>query len=155
MQETGTRRHFELFDSLRGIAVLSVLAFHIGAASLANATARYGVYTSQLLLGVTIFFLISGFLLYRPYAMAQFAGAQTPATGIYARRRFLRIVPAYWAALTLLAVWPGLEGVFTGDWWVYYGLFQSYRPRFMTGASEPRGASRSKWPSTSACRSLR
>ena len=68
-----------------------------------------------------IFFVISGFLLYR-----QFLGDRPPALGAYARHRFLRIVPAYWVALTLLAIWPGLVGVFTGDWPIYYGFLQVY-----------------------------
>jgi peptidoglycan/LPS O-acetylase OafA/YrhL len=37
-----------------------------------------------------------------------------------------RIVPAYWAALTLLAIYPGLPGVFTADFWRYYGFLQIY-----------------------------
>ena len=39
----------------------------------------------------------------------------------------LRIVPAYWVALTVLAATVGLCGVFTGDWWIYYGLLQNTR----------------------------
>ena len=39
----------------------------------------------------------------------------------------LRIVPAYWLALTVLAATVGLCGVFTGDWWVYYGFLQNTR----------------------------
>ena len=38
------------------------------------------------------------------------AGAPAPATGRYARRRALRILPAYWVALTVLAVYPGDHG---------------------------------------------
>ena len=92
-----------------------------------NVTAWYGGLTSHLNVGVTLFFLISGFLLYRPYAQALLDGSGLPSVGGYARRRALRIVPGYWVALTLLAVWPGLQGVFTPDWWVYYGFLQSYR----------------------------
>ena len=44
----------------------------------------------------------------------------------FLRRRALRIVPAYWLALTALAIFPGLVGVFTGDWWRYYGFLQIY-----------------------------
>ena len=44
----------------------------------------------------------------------------------YGRRRFLRIVPAYWLALTVLTAATGLSGVFTSNWWVYYGLLQNY-----------------------------
>jgi peptidoglycan/LPS O-acetylase OafA/YrhL len=38
----------------------------------------------------------------------------------------LRILPAYWVALTGLAVWPGLTGIFSDDWWIYYGLLQAF-----------------------------
>ena len=40
----------------------------------------------------------------------------------------LRIVPAYWVALTVLAVFPGIAGVFGGDWWRYYFFLQIYQP---------------------------
>jgi peptidoglycan/LPS O-acetylase OafA/YrhL len=44
----------------------------------------------------------------------------------YGRRRVLRILPAYWFALTALAIFPGIAGVFTGDWWRYYFFLQLY-----------------------------
>ena len=52
-------------------------------------------------------------------------GRPPPRVRDYARRRVLRIVPAYWVALTVLAATVGLCGVFTGDWWVYYGFLQN------------------------------
>jgi peptidoglycan/LPS O-acetylase OafA/YrhL len=45
----------------------------------------------------------------------------------------LRIVPAYWAALTVLAVFPGIPGVFTDDWWRYYFFLQLYSADTFTG----------------------
>jgi peptidoglycan/LPS O-acetylase OafA/YrhL len=41
----------------------------------------------------------------------------------------LRIVPAYWVALTVLALYPGLTGVFGSRWWAYYGFAQDYSRR--------------------------
>jgi peptidoglycan/LPS O-acetylase OafA/YrhL len=118
---------FALFDSLRAIAVLGVLTFHAFAISgaldrpvLGDAAAVLG---SQ---GPILFFVISGFLLYRPYVAARAAGRAGPRTGHYLRRRALRILPAYWLALTALAVFPGIVGVFSGDWWRYYLLLQLY-----------------------------
>jgi peptidoglycan/LPS O-acetylase OafA/YrhL len=55
-------------------------------------------------------------------------GAPETRLTTFAKRRFLRIFPAYWLALTLLAIAPGLPDVHTGRWWVYYGLFQAYDP---------------------------
>ncbi len=124
-------RNFALFDAMRAIAVLCVLAMHVGASSGATMHAWYGVATSHGKIGVRIFFVISGFLLYRPHVVEALGGARAPALRSYAWRRLLRIGPAYWVALTLLALWPGLAGVLTEHWWVYYGLVQAYRPRWL------------------------
>ncbi|MBW2291489.1 MAG: acyltransferase [Deltaproteobacteria bacterium] len=108
------------------MAVLGILVVHVGAVSGANLLAWYGVATSQGRLGVRIFFMISAFLLYRPYVSARLRGGVAPDLGTYAKRRSLRILPAYWVALTALAIWPGLSGVWTGDWWIYFGILQAY-----------------------------
>jgi peptidoglycan/LPS O-acetylase OafA/YrhL len=121
------RRRFALYDSLRALAALAVIFHHVGAVSEANLHASWGAFTSHLNVGVTLFFLISGFLLYRPHAVALLEGSAPPALGPYVVRRFLRIAPAYWVALTLLELWPGLLGVFGSDWWLYYGFAQSLR----------------------------
>ena len=86
----------------------------------------YRGFFAHLDIGVTMFFVISGFLLYRPMVASRILGVPATRTRDYARRRFLRIVPAYWLALTVLGIFPGLYGVFSGNWWVYYGLLQNY-----------------------------
>ncbi len=55
-------------------------------------------------------------------------GGPATSIGVYAKRRFLRIAPAYWLALTVVAliIVPPISGVFTKNWWVYYGLLQNY-----------------------------
>lgn len=118
---------FPLFDGLRGAAVLAILSFHC-----AEYSGRIGFGPLGRLAevaggeAVIWFFAISGFLLYRPYASARANGRPGPPTRLYARRRVLRILPGYWVALTLLAIFPGVAGVFTGDWWRYYGYLQLY-----------------------------
>jgi peptidoglycan/LPS O-acetylase OafA/YrhL len=119
---------FPLIDSLRAIAVACVLLTHTGFLSGANESEWFGAFTNRLGMGVTIFFLISGFLIYRPFVNVRLNGARPTRLVDFFRRRFLRIFPAYWLALTLLAIWPGLPRVHSGDWWVYYGLFQAYDP---------------------------
>jgi peptidoglycan/LPS O-acetylase OafA/YrhL len=125
---------FPLFDGLRGIAVLAILSFHC-----AEYSGRIGFGPLGRLAevaggeAVIWFFVISGFLLYRPFAAARADGRQRPSSGRYARRRALRILPGYWIALTLLAILPGVIGVFTGDWWRYYGYLQLYSAHTRNG----------------------
>ncbi len=124
---------FPLLDSLRALAALAVVLTHTAFVSGAIFNSSFKGILAHLNIGVTLFFLISGFVLYRPFVAARERGQSPPSVLRYARRRFLRIAPAYWLALTVLAVVPGLYGVFTGNWWVYYGLLQPY-PIFHAGA---------------------
>ncbi len=75
--------------------------------------------------GVAIFFLISGFLLYRPFVRARAEGREFSVRD-YARRRILRIVPAYWVALSLFVALGYVSGVTSHNWWIFYGFGQVY-----------------------------
>ena len=125
---------FPLFDSLRGLAALAIVLTHVGLGSGANYNAAYGVLLARLDIGVTLFFVLSGFLLYRPFVAARLENRPAPRLRDYARRRVLRIVPAYWLALTVLAIWPGLT--FTAPRWVYYGFLQNYDFLWVGGYKE-------------------
>lgn len=61
--------------------------------------------------GVGIFFVLSGYLLGRPYWKALDAGRKIPSTRIYIMRRAARILPGYYFALVLSFV----TGVFLFD----------------------------------------
>jgi peptidoglycan/LPS O-acetylase OafA/YrhL len=117
---------FPLVDSLRAFAALTVLLHHTGYDTSAVQNPHYGTLIERTNVGVTLFFLISGFLLYRPFVAARMVGAPGTRLLDFARRRLLRIVPAYWLALTVLAIYPGESGVFTNHWWIYYGFLQIY-----------------------------
>ncbi|HWH09930.1 MAG TPA: acyltransferase [Solirubrobacteraceae bacterium] len=128
------RPRFECFDSLRAIAALSVLFYHASyytsglRGSLADyVTQRTAGFPTE---GVVIFFAISGFLLYRPFAQARFDGTPGPRIWPYAARRLLRIVPAYWLALIVVTIVLGLNGVFTlHGLGTYFGFLQVYDVR--------------------------
>jgi len=117
---------FPLFDSLRAVAALSIVFVHAALFSGVFPGASYRGIVAHLDIGVAIFFVISGFLLYRPFLAARILGAPGTPIHVYARRRFLRIAPAYWLALTALAIFPGVYGAFSHNWWAYYGLLQNY-----------------------------
>ena len=124
---------FPLFDSLRAIAALSVLLFHIAFVLEGFTDPNWGRYATQLNIGVTIFFLISGFLLYRPFARARYAGEPLPNIRSYATRRLFRIVPAYWVALVVIALWVDLPIVFEHPWF-HFSFTHVYNQRdLLTG----------------------
>jgi peptidoglycan/LPS O-acetylase OafA/YrhL len=123
-------RHFPCFDGLRAIAAVSVLLLHTAWVSGLTNRSGLGIYTSRLEIGVSVFFLISGFLLYRPFAVSHLSGRASPSMGRFWVRRLLRIVPAYWVALTVLAygfgvvnLGPGWQGPVT-----HYLFLQIYFP---------------------------
>jgi peptidoglycan/LPS O-acetylase OafA/YrhL len=117
---------FPLMDSLRALAALGVLVAHVTIFTGNAQHLSWGIVPGNLDVGVTVFFVLSGFLLYRPFFNSELGAAPVPRVSEYARRRVLRIVPAYWLALTVLAVYPGIPGVFSSDWWRYYGFLQFY-----------------------------
>jgi peptidoglycan/LPS O-acetylase OafA/YrhL len=122
---------------MRAIAALSVLLTHVALVADANQHAWYGKYTARLDVGVAIFFVISGFLLYRPFVAARLDGRRPPRIRDYARRRVLRIVPAYWLALTVIAIYPGTYGMWTHYSWAYYGFLQIYNRPWTLGGIAP------------------
>ena len=120
---------FPLFDSLRAVAALCVFAGHtVTGVYTVNAHPTLFLWAVELAYeGVAIFFLISGFLLYRPFLTAR-RGGPPLRLGSYAKRRFLRIVPAYWVALTIFIAAGFVSGVTTGNWWIFYAFGQIYSP---------------------------
>ena len=117
--------NFPLMDSIRAIALVSVVAAHTSFfVALEGTDALTKV---RFDFGVRVFFMISAFLIYRPWVRARMRGYDRPQLHVYAWRRMLRIVPAYWVALTVITIWLGLVGVFT---WtgvpIYYGFGQIY-----------------------------
>ena len=123
---------FPLFDSLRAFAALAIVLVHVAIFSFSS-DAWFWPIVAHFDMGVPFFFLLSGFLLYRPFVAARILGARQTRVRDYTRRRFLRIAPAYWLALTALTIFPGLYGAFSGNWWVYYGLLQNYPVYTPTG----------------------
>jgi len=94
-------QHRAAIDGVRGLAALGVLAFHVWLyRDNRPHGARHALQDHVLFslnVGLILFFVLSGFLLYRAYARAIVRRDTLPTTGGYARRRIARIVPAYYA----------------------------------------------------------
>jgi len=123
---------FPMFDGLRAIAALSVLVHHAAYFSGYESVGKLGPWLALLSAGVILFFVISGFLLYRPFVAADLTGRKPTAVSTFYRRRLLRIIPAYWLALTVIALLPYNAAMFD-HWPRYYFLFQIYLPGSQAG----------------------
>lgn len=100
----GDQRYFSALDGARALAAIGVLINHVGVLSGFNGrNPTLGQYISRADVGVSIFFVLSGFLLYRPFVVDRLAGVPMRDVSTYARRRLLRIFPGYWVALTIVA----------------------------------------------------
>jgi peptidoglycan/LPS O-acetylase OafA/YrhL len=114
-------------DSLTGIrAVAAILVVLTHAA---YTTGKYthgyvGLVYSRLEMGVPIFFVLSGFLLFGPWVRAAAAGRDGPSVRRYAWHRVRRIMPAY--VITVLAAYAiyhfRMAGPNPGHTWM--GLFR-------------------------------
>lgn len=89
---------------LRGLAALLVLGTHAAFATGKLSHGYLGLIYARLEIGVPIFFVLSGFLLFRPWVRAAAAGLAVPSIGDYARRRLRRIMPAYLVTVLLAFV---------------------------------------------------
>ena len=102
-------------ESLRALAALAVLEGHVYGANVHYGRSAYDSLWHRTLLGggfgVYLFFGLSGYLLYLPFARRAFGGGRPIRLGTYARNRAVRILPLYYVvALTYLAIFhPGLR----------------------------------------------
>lgn len=122
---------YPTFEGVRALAAIAVLVYHAGTFTGVTwgpgaATHPFGPWVQHLNVGVSTFFVLSGFLLFRPFVVAHLADRPGPAVRPYLVRRLVRIFPAYWLAL---AVSTWLLDLQLGDWWGhvrFYGLLQIY-----------------------------
>lgn len=80
---------------LRAVAALSVVATHAAYGTGALDRGYPGAVLARLDIGVPIFFVLSGMLLFGPWVRAAATGAAGPSVRRYGRNRLRRIMPAY------------------------------------------------------------
>jgi peptidoglycan/LPS O-acetylase OafA/YrhL len=97
-------------DALRGVAAGVVVAFHVAGLPGAGApTAGVGQWVMRNLdAGLVLFFVISGYVISRPFVVSLVDGRPRPDLARYALRRACRILPAFW--VTLLVVVLAVHG---------------------------------------------
>ncbi|HEU4572283.1 MAG TPA: acyltransferase [Candidatus Limnocylindrales bacterium] len=115
---------FPALDAVRGLAALAVVAFHAykDLAGRPEWDTPLGTLAFSLQWAVPVFFVLSGFLLYRPFAAALAGGRERPATGPFLLRRAGRILPGYWLALVVFGTLAQPDRLWSPDGLVRYGL---------------------------------
>lgn len=104
-------------EGLRAFAAVAVMLTHVqgklGEASVSGPWEKVFGFTSH---GLTLFFALSGFLLFRPFAAALINGTARPATGKYVINRLLRIYPGYIVILVLVSFVIGAANTRAPTW---------------------------------------
>ncbi|HEY2601532.1 MAG TPA: acyltransferase [Thermoleophilaceae bacterium] len=125
-------------DGLRALAALSVVCFHVWLYRFPDPTRirQSGLFDdvlSDFRLGLILFFVLSGYLLYRGFARAALRQDEPVNLGVYALRRSARILPAYYLAMlgTFALLWgarstPGVRLPDGGDLALFAFFGQNY-----------------------------
>jgi peptidoglycan/LPS O-acetylase OafA/YrhL len=88
---------------IRAVAALLVVGTHAAYTTGKYVHGYFGLICSRMEIGVPIFFVLSGFLLFRPWVKSVAVCAPAPSVRRYAWHRVRRIMPAY--AVTVLAAY--------------------------------------------------
>ena len=111
--------HTPALTGLRGLAAGWVFAFHLWQFCGRPVLAFAGIDFSPLLAGghygVDLFFVLSGFLLARPFVAARLHGTPAPRWSAFMVRRARRVLPAYWVQLAILVAVAGLAAFSARD----------------------------------------
>lgn len=114
-QQAQTAGYFPSLDTMRAVGALAVLTTHTAFWSGGYAASGLvGPLLSRLDVGVAIFFVLSGFLLSRPWFVRAEKVSEGPSVGAYVWHRFLRIFPLY--VLTVVIAYVAIPENHAASW---------------------------------------
>ncbi|MCZ0983656.1 acyltransferase [Streptomyces diastatochromogenes] len=101
---TGVKRRIANLDGVRGLCAMVVVITHVafstgvvlGSESGPPQQGIWSILAVGLEVGLGPFFILSGLLLYKPFARHALAGTAKPRLGPFFLRRGLRLMPGYW-----------------------------------------------------------
>ena len=114
-------------DGVRVLGVSAVIAQHVGFTTGVITRESWGGWIAVMDFAVALFFVLSGFLLFRPWARAAALGRARPTVPRFFWRRALRILPAYWLVVAACLTFLQDGGPAPlGDWLRHLTLTQIY-----------------------------
>lgn len=129
-------------DPLRALAALGVFGVHAVGSSVESSgyaaevggtdhfAALFGALGhafNSLGAGVSVFFVLSAYLLSRPFLRTYIENEPLPSIPAYLRNRGLRVVPAFWVVLALAFVFHGTRGDSFGESLGLFGFISSFK----------------------------
>lgn len=116
-------------ESLRGLAAVGVVVSHVYGWAHDYRPEIYETFRGRALLGggfgVHLFFVLSGYLLYLPFARSLIGDGARIDLRRYARNRVVRVVPLYLTVLAVLLLAQHDGGTFT-QWWRFALFLQNF-----------------------------
>ena len=144
LAESTSDKQIPVLDGVRAIACLSVLIYHWSYAAgkqsiwkplhdIHDVPGMLAYFAAMLAYGgdsgVILFFLLSGFLLFLPYAKALLFEGPWPGLRRFYLRRIFRILPGYYAAVFLIILFFHPEFLHSSHWhdiWLFLTLCMGY-----------------------------
>jgi peptidoglycan/LPS O-acetylase OafA/YrhL len=122
-----------VLDGLRGIAIAGVVWYHAWLVSKVPSSISVAGWTLDIqpfaragFMGVDLFFFVSGFCLFYPYARHLLEGKAPPSIRDFAVRRIEKILPSYLIALFILAMLHRSWFDSTSSWLVHLAAHASF-----------------------------
>ncbi len=133
---------FPALDGVRAVAVTAVVATHAAFWTGRYIRGPFSAVLARLDSGVALFFVLSGFLLVRPWLIAGRDAGPVPSMRVYFWHRALRILPLYWVAVVLARLLVAQDNPpwTAADWWRHGLLLQIYQAGWW-----PRGGLSQTW----------
>ncbi|MFI7603503.1 acyltransferase family protein [Micromonospora sp. NPDC049366] len=114
-------------DGVRVLGATAVIAQHVGFITGVTTRESWGGWIAMMDFAVALFFVLSGFLLFRPWARAAALGSAAPGARRFYWKRAIRILPAYWlAVIVCLGLLPEHGVAPIGDWLRHFSFAQIY-----------------------------
>lgn len=127
VQVRASTGRYPRLTAIRGLAALAVLLTHVAYWTGHYVTPTWGRFLARMDFGVALFFVLSGFLLFRKWVAALANGQRRPSTLRYFLARARRILPAYWVVvIAAFALIPSDRATGTGSLLATLGLAQVY-----------------------------
>lgn len=142
-------------DGVRACAILLVIIFHINWID-GNYTRLWDWHSNPLAsslaiaggTGVTLFFVLSGFLLFVPYAKALLFAGRWPLARIFYLRRGLRIIPGYYLSLVVLILLTApryLQGAHLPETALFLSFLMDSTPQTFRAINGPYWTLATEW----------